>query len=397
MKFNKWTLGLAAVGAVSMASAVRADEAKMNALQTALSNTTISGYVDVAASYVAGEPPQRSSDSEDRNIDKRDQFSLNNVTISLDKPLDDSSWAAGYHVDINAGTDSINGFNSSASYYNTHASTFVIRQAYIALRTPVGNGIDWKLGVQDGITGYEGNTSWMQPNYSRSIAYAINPAFYNGLLGTYRVCDFVSVTGGVVNRGQTQGYGQSNRRLSSLDYVGSVSLTAPESFGFLKGSSLNFQTVQGFDNNAVANYSVNGTLNTPLAGLRIGFAYDVLNSVNRSADGYIVGLYAVYQATDKLSFAVRGEYVDASDLNFANAVNQNGNSTDSDNTFNNGFNKGEEVTATIAYNLWANVLTRLEVRWDHEVKGGTFQSGSNSESQDLKNQLTVALNVVYHF
>ena len=26
MKFNKWTLGLAAVGAVSMASAVRADE-----------------------------------------------------------------------------------------------------------------------------------------------------------------------------------------------------------------------------------------------------------------------------------------------------------------------------------------------------------------------------------
>ena len=396
MKFNKWTLGLAAVGAVSMASAVRADEAKMNALQTALSNTTISGYVDVAASYVAGEPPQRSSELTDANTDKRDQFSLNNVTISLDKPLDDSSWAAGYHVDINAGADAINGYNTSANYYNAQAGSFVIRQAYIALRTPLGNGIDWKLGVQDGITGYEGNTSWMQPNYSRSIAYAINPASYTGLLGTYRVCDLVSVTGGVVNRGTTQGYGQSNQRLSSLDYVGSVSLTAPESFGFLKGSSLNFQTVQGFDNNAVANYSVNGTLNTPLAGLKIGFAYDVLNSVAFSADGYIVGLYAVYQATDKLSFALRGEYVDAADLNFAGSVAQNGNS--GDNQFNNGFNKGEEVTATIAYNLWANVLTRLEVRWDHEVKGGTFQSGTPSgESQDLKNQLTVALNVVYHF
>src|SRR5580693_6427606 len=55
MKFNKWTLGLAAVGAVSLASAVRADEApKMSQLQTALSNTTISGYVDVAAQYNPG-------------------------------------------------------------------------------------------------------------------------------------------------------------------------------------------------------------------------------------------------------------------------------------------------------------------------------------------------------
>ena len=56
MKFNQWTLGLAAVGAVSLASAVRADEAKLNALNTALSNTTISGYVDVAAQWNAGNP-----------------------------------------------------------------------------------------------------------------------------------------------------------------------------------------------------------------------------------------------------------------------------------------------------------------------------------------------------
>jgi hypothetical protein len=46
MKFNKWTLGLAAVGAVSLASAVRADEAKIIPLQTTLANTTISGYID---------------------------------------------------------------------------------------------------------------------------------------------------------------------------------------------------------------------------------------------------------------------------------------------------------------------------------------------------------------
>src|SRR5208282_1746848 len=54
MKFNKWTLGLAAVGAVSMASAVRADEPKLVPLTTALSSTVISGYVDVAAQYDMG-------------------------------------------------------------------------------------------------------------------------------------------------------------------------------------------------------------------------------------------------------------------------------------------------------------------------------------------------------
>ena len=46
MKFNKWTLGLAALGVVSYASAARADEAKVSQVQTALSNTTLSGYVD---------------------------------------------------------------------------------------------------------------------------------------------------------------------------------------------------------------------------------------------------------------------------------------------------------------------------------------------------------------
>ncbi len=62
MKFNKWTLGLAAVGAVSMASAVRADETpKLVPLQTALSSTVISGYVDVAAQYNPGDPGKTSA------------------------------------------------------------------------------------------------------------------------------------------------------------------------------------------------------------------------------------------------------------------------------------------------------------------------------------------------
>ncbi len=374
MKFNKWTLGLAAVGAVSLASAVRADEAKLSQVQTALSNTTISGYVDVAANYVAGNQDRQFGDYSDI---KSDGFTFNNVTVSLDKPLDESPWAAGYHVDLNAGSSSINGFNPNAQYWLPSAGAVTIRQAYVALRTPVGNGIDWKIGVMDGITGYEGNTAYLNPNYSRSYGYAINPASYNGLLGTYKVSDLLSFTGGIVNRGTSQGYGQSDANASSFDYVASATLTAPNSFGALKGSTLNVQTVQSFDNGGVNNYSINGTLNTPVAGLKVGFAYDVLQSLAYSADGNVFGVYASYQATAKLGLNLRAEYVDTTDLNLINGI----------------YGKGEEVTATVQYDLWANVVTRAEVRWDHIEHFTAF----NSFNSELENQISFALNLVYKF
>jgi len=383
MKFNKWTLGLAAVGAVSLASAVRADEAKLSPLQTALSNTTISGYVDVAANYVAGNQAQ--SYGYYGNIQK-DGFTINDVVISLDKPMDESPWASGYHVDLNAGDQSIDGITQGAQYWVPSAGSVSVRQAYIALRTPVGNGIDWKIGVMDGITGYEGNTSWQNPNFSRSYGYAINPATYTGLLGTYKICSLVSATAGIVNRGILQGYGQSNVNVSSKDYVASVSLTAPDSWGFLKGSTLNLQTVQGLDNGAVNNYSVNGTLNTPVAGLKVGFAWDALQSLtpytgsNNSVDGNIYGIYASYQATDKLVFSLRGEYIDTTDLGFYSNFGNNG--------------KGEEVTATVEYDLWANVVSRLEFRWDHTETGTAFPTANEGSNE---NQFAVALNLVYKF
>jgi hypothetical protein len=242
----------------------------------------------------------------------------------------------------------------------------------------------------DGITGYEGNTAYANPNYSRSFGYAINPASYTGLLGTYMICDAVSFTGGIVNRGMSYtAYGQYNSSLSSFDYVASIGLTAPDSWGFLKGSALNLQTVQGFDGQSVDTYSINGTLSTPVAGLKVGFAWDALQSVGggNSYDGNVFGLYTTFQATDKLSLALRGEYINNADLALVGGnefAPYEGTSTGA----------GEEVTATVAYNLWANVVTRAEVRWDHIEHKGTFETESGG---DTANQISFALNVVYKF
>jgi len=391
MKFNKWTLGLAAVGAVSMASAVRADEtAHLDKLNTALSSTTISGYVDVAAQWNAGDQPQRNaiyvpvggiSSSVDTGR-KVDNFSLNNVTITLDKPLDESPWAAGYHVDLNAGQDAFNafGWDINTGGVSTSSTLVGVRQAYVTLRTPVGNGIDWKIGALDGVTGYEANTGYLNPNYTRSYGYAVNPASMVGLLGNYKICNEVAVNLGIVNRGTSFGsYGQNARNLSSKDYVATIAFTAPESFGFLKGSVLNLGTVQGFDNNSVNNYSASATLNTPVTGLKFGLAFDTVQSLVSSVDGNIYGVYLTYQATDKLSLNLRGEYVDShwQDLSF----------------FSEGYGRGEEITTTLEYDMWANVVSRLEFRWDHVEQGTQYATVNGS----VANAFQVALNVVYKF
>jgi Putative beta-barrel porin-2, OmpL-like. bbp2 len=59
----------------------------------------------------------------------------------------------------------------------------------------------------------------------------------------------------------------------------------------------------------------------------------------------------------------------------------------------------EEVTVTIQYNLWANVITRGEVRWDHTDNdnfgdsNGEFTGGDSIRNNDV----LLALNIIYQF
>ena len=160
MKLNKWTVGLAAVGVVSLASAARADETKMSQVQTAVAGTTISGYVDTSAMWNLGSRTVQlmvgcwPSPAYTPGRDSRDGFNLNAIDIALDKPLDEASWSSGYHLELMSGPDAV-GSGSAAG----------IRQAYLALRTPVGNSaIDWKVGVFDTIIGYESSSDPLNPN-----------------------------------------------------------------------------------------------------------------------------------------------------------------------------------------------------------------------------------------
>lgn len=390
MKFNKWTLGLAAVGVVSLTSVAQAEEKMMLGSQAALTSTTISGYVDTSAHWNIGHD-NGASPASDYSFGggKQDGFNLNGVQVSLSKALDESEWASGYRADLWFGPDA-NALNTTSS--GAANNDFGIRQAYVALRTPVGNGIDWKMGVFDTIVGYETLESGNNPNYTRSYGFTMEPTTHTGLLGTYRFCDSVSVSAGIAN---TFGSTINNRAGASAGgesrktYMGSVALTAPSDWGWVAGSSLYVGGITGADtaqNPQSREHLYAGlTLATPIAGVKVGAAADyshlrhdnVITGGAGVENAYAYSLYASFQATEKLSLHGRAEWARTQEVNASNA------NTDV-----------YAWTLTAQYDLWKNVISRAELRWDHHESDAYAVNGG---PQDDKNAYLAALNVIYKF
>src|SRR2546425_202406 len=72
----------------------------------------------------------------------------------------------------------------------------IVKQAYVMLRVPVGNGLDFKLGHFNYIGGYEYPDAGDNPNYSRSYAWTLEPASHTGLVASYKVNDMLSFMAG---------------------------------------------------------------------------------------------------------------------------------------------------------------------------------------------------------
>jgi len=403
-KVNKWTLGLAAVGLVSLPAMVQAEE-KPNQLLTALSSTTISGYVDTSAQWTLGSgnanPPPYSYNTPA----KQDGFNVNVVDITLEKPLDEGTWSAGYKVELWFGPNA-SGLGNDSGLSDTGGNDVALKQGYVALRAPVGNGIDIKIGTWDTIIGYEVANSGSNPNYTRSYGYTIEPTSQSGVLASYQVSKVVGISGGVANLwspGIGGGVERSPRSESKKTYLGAITLTAPDSFGDFAGSALYAGVVDGYNTaveNDVTSYYLGATLATPIKALKVGAAWDYLvghdNSFVaagnvRANGGYAqsIALYASVQATEKLSLHARGEWFKSSLGDDVTAPPANIQTSEI-----------WALTGTLQYDLWANVLTRLEIRWDH-ISGGDRFGGNNlnngSGTASKQDEVIIAANVIYKF
>jgi hypothetical protein len=406
MKFNKWTLGLAAIGVVSLASATKAKAdapPAPNYVESATKGISISGYVDTSVNYQATEGNKATplDGIPFQGATKRDGFNLDVIELNIEKDVDASPWSSGFKVSLLAGPDAVN-YNTSVN--SDSSADFAIKQAYVETMAPIGNGLDVKIGVFDTIIGYEVFEAGNNPNFTRSWGYELEPTEHTGMLATYKFSDMVSASLGVANtleagidaRDNYHYFGNNNIGTLNGNFahywwktvMGSVTITAPSNMGFMSGSSFYLGAVNGFNGaEDQLNVYAGAVLNTPLKELTTGFAFDFVQYQAPGydhADAYNFGLYATYKATDKLSFNGRAEY------GWHDYELQTG-----------GVGAlGDEswygITGTVEYDLWANVMTRAEVRYETDGSFTAAHRGVSAAGYSTCG-LGLYLNVIYKF
>jgi hypothetical protein len=387
MKCNPWTLALISAGVVSLPAVTQAEE-KPSSVLTALSSTTLSGYVDTSAQWNINTGNQYTPQYAFGGSSKADGFNLNVVELRLEKPVDAAdAWGAGYKLDLLAGPDA-NSLATQSFFGNGNkavAGDFAVKQAYVALHAPVGNGLDFKVGVWDTIIGYEVFESINDPNVTRSYGYTIEPTTHTGIQAAYQFCEYFSATVGVANTFGPAINERANppQAESFKAYMGSLTFTAPTNWGAIGGSTLTGCVINGFDSSVPTtgggpganqtSFYVGATLNTGVTGLKVGASYDYLSINDQPLTGSeyanAVAVYASYQLTEKLGIYGRGEY-GSTDIPGVYTVTSDG---------------PRDVwaaTATAQYDLWKNVLSRLEFRWDYAGRGGPGYGGTPG-SEDL--------------
>ena len=391
MNVSKLTLGLAAIGVVSLASVAQAEE-KLSSVMTAVSGTTIGGWVDTSLNWRPGTDrgPGSTAFRGNDGVAAQDGFNLNVVGINLDKALDaDQQWSAGYHVQLAAGPDAVTYRTTTGAAVG--ASAVALSEAYVTLRAPLGNGLDFKLGRFASPVGYEVFESYKNPHYGRSFGFNLEPTVHEGVLASYTFSKEVSVSAGVANTmdnsSQGKAVGANGIVESKKTYIFGTTLTAPESLGFLKDSTLSAVYCVGNVAGTAATMQhlyVGAVVATPVAGLNFGAAFDYQETSTvgpgTPAVGSAIALYGSYAASEKLKLNLRGELAHGDQFGIVKPSGKNGDLY--------------SVTATADYALWnrKNVITRAEVRWDN-ASGSPY----GSPAADEKNLLTFALNVIYMF
>lgn len=384
---HPWTTGLLAGGVLCAAALAEESQSPVN---TALNATSLSGYISTSAVWNPANGPVAVAGMAQSigNPGMQDGFNLDVVSLTLDKPITEGGWSAGYHVQTLLGP----GANSRGTFLVGSASSEVaFNEAYIALNVPVGNGIVLNVGQFGTYNGYEAYDVYKNPNFTKSYGFYNETSAHTGVKASYKFNDSISLSTAVGNTGSASD-GLSSRVDARSAYeakkafLGMLTLTAPESFGALKGATISFGALTGpgagtIDNGkSTQQYYIGGDIPTPLTGLVFGYGLDYTALASggyaKSAAGYLK-----YAVTDKLKFNTRADYGDSNVLGWYGG---------------NGFygtNDAEllSITETVEYSLWKNVLTRAEVRYDMSLDSANKPYAGKGD-----NWLLLA-NIVYQF
>ncbi|MGF1677627.1 MAG: outer membrane beta-barrel protein [Candidatus Methylacidiphilales bacterium] len=403
---NKWIAGLFAT--VLVAGIARADvgapapSAKdlekvveaVNYVETAKSGIVLSGYVDVGYVYNfsgalrgAGDAKQLRAPSDQT---PKGDFSVNAVKITLEKPLTDANeFQAGFRVDLMTGEDASNTLGGSNSLGVAGESNgLLLEQAYVAVRAPLGNGLDIKAGKFVTWLGYEviERPANLNITYGNLFQNAI-PLYHTGISAEYAFNDIVDAGIAVVNgfNNDTTPAG-AGRDEDGYGIMAKINFTNP-------GQNANWfhALYYGFGNNNTGaddeqtliydtwgNWAPTAFNDKLLLGINANIGHaDTGSATQDTATWWGVALYAKYQFTDIFSLAGRADYLH-SDEELGSGFNTFTGSA-------NGSHDQWSYTLTAGFDLLENLLVRAEYRVDVAETGGSDSSH------------TVALQAVYTF
>ena len=346
---------------------------------------TLNGYADVSYSYLTGNGTFVDSGLATRAFDARhNSFSVHQAAFTLAKQPKEGF---GGLVNLIAGQDAdVISSNGSGSGDN-----FDVTQAWVQYATGPLTVIGGKFVT---LAGAEVINPTQDTNFSRSILflYAI-PFSHTGGRATYAVNDKLSLVAGVnngwdqlsdLNSSKTAEVGVSYAPLKNL------SVAAQGYFGNEVPNPGLFPNQSGFRSlvDVVATYNATDKLTLILNGdwgaqkNAALAAADVTG--NNTARWYGVAAYGIYQFTDQWRGSLRAEYFDDKD-GFRTGVRQ----------------QWKEVTLTMAYLPTKNIELRGEVRYDRS-NGSSSITGlpgafAKPDGNLSKNQASVGLEALYKF
>lgn len=335
----------------------------------------LSGHVSASYVYNFDEPESGSNTLRVFDTEAND-FQPNLFELVVEKPVSEDS-RVGFRTDLHVGEDAeVTGAVTTGLGSTT--DEFDLQQAYVEALLPVGNGLDMKFGKFTVLHGAEVTESQDNWNFSRSYLFGFAQALtHTGVRLSYPWADWISTTFGVNNGWDVV---DDNNNGKTIEWQ--IATTPTEKTSFSVAGM--FGPEQASDNHddrglidITAGYNPTDRLSF-LLNFDYGWEEDVVVEDQENGSWAGVAGYAKYQFNDWYGLAARAEYfADFDGVRTATGV---------------GDLRLWSLTLTNQFNLYKDLIARLEYRHDHADTAVFTTGGRNDNTQD-----TVAVEMIYPF
>jgi hypothetical protein len=327
---------------------------------SAMSDITVSGFVQASYFYNTERPASGQSDSYLWNT-KDNSFSLNKFKLTIaSAPVATDKWDAGFKASLMFGDDAPDLNSTGANGTGINTSFNDLREAYVEINVPIGTGLDIKAGELISLLNWEsGDGGAANPNFSQGYQWwytGNGPSA--GIQGTYNFTDKIGLTLRVDN-GLYQGPVDNN---SGKAFSGSINLKPTDK---LWVNLIGWYDSQPGDSDTSGLSSIGGYQFTKEFGTGYEVDYFHFASPGSTTDLWSIGGWAWYDFTSKVGLAFRADYVSQDNGVLGPAVRPGAGITSTDN----GGDLGS-LTLTLNIKPMPNIKIQPEVRYDYTSYAG---------------------------